>query len=150
MHDIRPYLPELFTYPGSLLYIGARVDAHSWLDELHKAEHWITIIEIWQGNIDSLISKFGPYGKTKIVAGDTRHFEDNPALSKAFDYIFWWHGPESLKTDEIKTVLATLESRTRRTIALACAWGIYPQGAHEGNPYEVHQATLYPEFFTEL
>ena len=157
MHDIRPCLPELFTDPGSLLYIGARVDAHSWLDELAEAGNIIDILEVWEQNEDEL--RLSPVidRVREIFRWDVKEIDIDPDCDvfdpfwgKMRDYIFWWHGPEHLKADEIKTVLATLETRTRRTIALACPWGLCPQGAHEGNPYEVYQTTLYPDFFTEL
>ena len=156
MHDIHPYLPELFNYPGTLLYIGARVDAHSWLFELAKAANKVIILEAWRDNVEALTEMIRDgYGFSIplwIAEGDIRDIDKMypPETEGGFDYAFWWHGPEHLQVDEIKTVLTALETRTRRTIALACPWGIYPQGAHARNPYEVHQTTLYPEFFTEL
>lgn len=142
MHDIRPFLPELFDNPGTLLYIGARVDAHSWLEDLLSAGHKITILEIWPENIRGL-------EKTQLVIlGDVRSVDD--LFGNAFDYIFYWHGPEHLAMPDIEPTLQKLESRCSRLIALACPWGDYPQGAHMGNPYEVHQSTLYPEFFQVL
>lgn len=143
MHDIRPFIPQLFNNPGMLLYIGARPDAHSWLDELIEAGHTVSILEVWEPNV---IEMHGLYD-IPITLGSVLEIDEiyiNP-----FDYIFWWHGPEHLNIDEIPAILPVLEERTRRLIALACPYGLYPQGAHEGNPYEEHKTTLYPEFFAQ-
>lgn len=145
MHDIRPYLPELFTNPGMLLYIGARADAHSWLDELIEAGNEVDILEVWNDNINGLVPEYGK--KCIILVGDVREVDK---ITANFDYIFWWHGPEHLAYDEIEPTLNKLESKCKRTIALATPWGVYPQGAHAGNPYEVHRCSLYPEFFISI
>ena len=144
MHDIRPFLSRLFSQPGSLLYIGARPDAHSWLPELHQAGHTITVLEIWPENAaglkdDTRISH--------LIEGDVREVGELP---DQFDYIFWWHGPEHLAQEELAQVLPVLESKASRLIALACPWGYYPQGSHNGNFHETHLAYLYPSDFKEL
>ena len=145
MHDIRPFIPELFSQPGNLLYIGARIDAHSWLEELYFAHNKITVLEVWPFNIKSLEDD---YMITKLVEGDVRNVADIFPDTK-FDYIFWWHGPEHLPQEQIEPLLHILESKCKM-IALACPYGVYVQGAHAGNPYEVHSSTLYPEFFDRL
>lgn len=143
MHDIRGYLPELFNTPGSLLYIGARIDAHSWLEELLAVGHEIYVLEVWPENAAKLNT-----GDLDIVVyiGDVRDISDI-FPGDDFDYIFYWHGPEHLYLSEIETVLGKLEKMTTRTLALACPFGHYPQEAHAGNPYEEHKSTLYPNFF---
>ncbi len=145
MHDIKPFLPELFTEPGSLLYIGARIDAHSWLEELYKAGNQITVLEIWQPNLDKLMND---WRIRNLVHGNVTDIKD--LFVGSFDYIFWWHGPEHLAQNDILSALQNLESKTNKLIALACPWGWYPQGEHEGNPYEKHLSTLYPKFFEML
>ncbi len=142
MHDIRPYLPALFTQPGSLLYIGARPDAHSWLPELFLSGHNITVLEVWEENLEGL--RTDPR-ISNLILGDVRHL----SIYSTYDYIFWWHGPEHLSYDEIQPTLQKLEARARKLVALACPWGLYPQGAHKGNPYEIHLTSLYPEIFEE-
>lgn len=145
MHDIRPFIPELFTNPGSLLYIGARADAHSWLDELHEAGNRITVLEVWPDNVAGLI---GYPAIHDLVQGDARDIVS--IFKTSFDYIFWWHGPEHIGENAIPFMLHVLETKCNRLIALACPYGLYPQGAHKGNPYEEHKTTLYPEFFIGL
>lgn len=149
MHDIRPFLPELFGEPGTLLYIGARSDAHSWLIELYESGNKIIILEVWENNINELREFIRDFDEIWITQGDVRSI-GMPAGLERFDYIFWWHGPEHLSQDEILTTLTNLESKANKMIALACPYGWYPQGAHDGNPYERHQSTLYPQFFEML
>jgi hypothetical protein len=143
MHDIRPYLPDLFTQPGSLLYIGARPDAHSWLPELYEASHSITVLEIWEENAQGLK---GDNRIARLILGDVRNVDHMPEM---FDVVMWWHGPEHLSYDEILPTLQKLEAKAGRLIAVACPYGYYPQGSHKGNPYEEHKTYLYPEHFTD-
>lgn len=140
MHDIRSAIPTLFNQPGTLLYIGARPDAHSWLDELTRAGHQITVGEIWPENVLGMKEA----GYSNVISLDVREVADT------YDYIFWWHGPEHLAEVEIEPTLQNLENHCRRLIALACPWGVYPQGAHKGNPYETHLTTIYPDFLQQL
>jgi len=145
MHNIRPFIPQLFDNPGSLLYIGARFDAHSWLDELAQVGNVITVLEVWPANVTGLI---GYKAITDLICGDVRYVDE--LVEGEFDYVFWWHGPEHLAEPEIEPVLQMLEMKCTRLIALACPYGVYPQGAHLGNVYEIHQTTLYPQFFEAL
>lgn len=145
MHDIHPYLPELFNQPGSLLYIGARADAHSWLYELKDAGHLITVLEVWAENVYGLMGNVAIYD---LVQGDVRQV--NEIFENKFDYVFWWHGPEHLLQSQITETIEKLEAKTNKLIALACPYGIYPQGAHGRNPHEVHLSSIYPNFFEWL
>lgn len=144
MHDIQPFLPQLFSQPGSLLYVGARPDAHSWLPQLYEAGNRITVLEIWPLNIQGLREdvRIG-----ELIEGDVRDIDK--LVLGSFDYVMWWHGPEHLPLDEIQPTLDKLWLRTRKFLAVACPWGFYPQGVHQGNPYEEHRTTLYPAVFEE-
>ena len=139
MHDIRPYLPELFTELGTLLYIGARADAHSWLDEFIEIGHQVTVLEIWPVNVEGLKQD----GRFRVVQGDVRSIENYLPLER-FDYIIWWHGPEHVWESEVVPTLQKLERLAHKLVAVASPWGVYPQGPHKGNPYETHQTTIYP------
>lgn len=143
MHDIRPYLPRLFSDPGTLLYIGCRPDACSWLTELWQAGHTVDVLEAWEENAKGLSQD---QRINIVLQGDVRDISIALPESK-FDYIFWWHGPEHIPYTDIALTLHKLEARARRLVAVACPWGVYPQGAHKGNPYEVHQCSLYPADF---
>ena len=153
MHDIRPYLPELFNEPGTLLYIGARADAHSWLDELIEAGNEVYVLEVWEPNVQGLIRS--DLKIRDIFLGNVKDIDDSDAWISAsfygkFDYIFYWHGPEHLEAQEIAQTLDKLFEKTNKTLAIACPYGKYHQGAHTGNPYETHKSTLYPDFFKRL
>lgn len=145
MHNIRPHIPLPFTKPGSLLYVGARVDACAWLDELEQAGNQITLCEIWGPNAEGFVGRlFDVWNVDVVKVGELIQL-----YQAHFDYIWWWHGPEHLNLERLERFLPELESYAHRLIALACPWGDYPQGEHEGNPYERHLASLHPEFFTE-
>lgn len=149
MHNIRPFIPHLFTEPGTLFYIGARADAHSWLFELSDVGHQIVILEVWPENVEGLIHEIEGR-KIWVAQGDVRENTAYPLGLSSFDYTFWWHGPEHLSENEITSTLKILEAKTKKLICLACPWGVYPQGSHKGNPYEEHKTTLYPWFFKGL
>ena len=139
MHDICPFLPQLFTEPGLLLYVGARVDACSWLQELHDAGNIIDVLEVWPQNVWNFKTddRIG-----LIYCGDVRRAD---SLLGHYDYVFWWHGPEHIPQPEVALTLAKLEAKARRLVAVASPWGLYPQGEHEGNPHEQHLWSVYEE-----
>jgi hypothetical protein len=150
MHDIQPYLPELFDQPGTLLYIGARPDACAWLTELAEAGHQITLLEVWPENARRFA---GDSRIVSILTEDMRNLFSRDFFTPEqpeVDYTFWWHGPEHILPSQIESALIALEAITKRLIALACPWGLYDQGEHEGNPHEKHLATIYPHFFEWL
>lgn len=140
-HDIRPLLPELFTSPGYLLYIGARPDACSWLDELAAAGHTISVLEIWPDNAIGLMDDPRIH---EVMVGDVRNLKA-ANVEGSFDYVLWWHGPEHVGQEEVPGILAELEQLAARLVAVASPWGLYPQGAHNGNPHETHRWSVYPE-----
>jgi len=149
MHNIKPYLPELFTPPGgNLLYVGARPDAHSWLSELYEVGHKISLLEVWPENAKAMRSD---NRIRQVITGDVRNVVTALVLFIGiFDIVFWWHGPEHLAREEIGYILGQLECCASRLIVCACPWGVYPQGVHAGNPYETHLSYLYPESFLQL
>jgi len=139
MHDIRPLLPELFTEPGTLLYIGARTDAHAWLDEFIATGHTITVLEIWPLNVEGLQQDT----RFVTVAGDVRNTDAVLPLA-VFDYVIWWHGPEHVWESEIEPTLRRLARIADKLLAVASPYGIYEQGEHAGNTYETHVTAIYP------
>jgi hypothetical protein len=146
MHDIKPFLTMPFQKPGTLLYVGYRRDACSWLQELFDAGNTITILEAWPNNVtssldDSRVARF--------VVGDVRRADD-PALEAKYDHVWWWHGPEHVERHEWPGAFQKLASKTRGCIAIAAPWGTYYQGAHQGNPHEIHRWSVYEDDFTRL
>ena len=145
MHDIRPYMPTLFGEPGTLLYIGARPDACAWLTELADVGHDITILEIWHDNV---VCMSKDPRVVRAIEGDVRYLPDG--LRESYDYIMWWHGPEHVLKSEFPDIVERLEKRARKLIALAAPWGVYRQGAHQGNPHEEHLWSVYENDFRTL
>jgi len=136
MHDIRPHIPEPFEKPGTLLYIGARLDACAWLTELADAGNEITLLEIWPKNARDFT---GDPRLCNIVLGDVRALP----ISDGFDYVWWWHGPEHVEQKEFPHVIERLLAITHQLLAVAAPWGRYPQGVYQGNPTEQHYWSVY-------
>jgi len=140
MHDIRPFIPEPFADPGTMLYIGYRLDACAWLHELARRGNEITVLEVWPANITEAM------GKEKHVSrfwcGDVRQVDQIPGT---WDYIWYWHGPEHIHKAEFPGVLEKLAAKARRLVAVASPWGKYPQGPHQGNVHEIHRWSVYRE-----
>lgn len=139
MHDVRPFLPAPFENPGTLLYIGFRSDACSWLPELHEAGNEITVLEVHAPNLTSAL---GDSRVARFIWGDVRQV-DGAAIESKYDYVWWWHGPEHIEKHEFAGVLQKLIIKTRRVLALASPWGLYPQGPHQGNVHEIHRWSVY-------
>ena len=140
MHDIRPYLPEPFEDPGTVLYIGYRLDACAWLQELHEAGNEITILEVWPNNVTSALGK--EQRVARFWCGDVRAVD---RILGKWDYVWWWHGPEHIQRDEFPGVLELLKGKARRLVALAAPWGVYEQFPFEGNRHETHLWSVYEE-----
>lgn len=139
---LRFLLPELFTEPGGLLYIGASRNRQQCLSELIEAGNQIMILEIWPDNAKFLREK-----GFSVVEGDVRKV---PFSSTSFDYVFWWHGPEHIKKAELGNTVHDLERLSRRVVLMACPWGRNRQGEFDGNPFERHLSSLYDRDFRKL
>lgn len=138
MHDIRPYIPEPFEDPGTVLYIGYRLDACSWLQELYNAGNEITILEVWPNNITNALGK--ETRVSRFWCGDVRAVDK---LQGKWDYIWWWHGPEHILQEEFPGTLELVKGKARKLVALAAPWGVYKQLPFDGNQYETHQWSVY-------
>jgi len=136
------HVPDVMNYK-SLLYIGASACRQETLGLFIKRGYDYTILEIWRPNVEWLRKRF-----KNVIEGDVRDI--NGFNLGNFDIICWWHGPEHLKEDELVPMLDKLENMTKKILITACPWGIYEQGAAEGNPHEIHYSYLYPEFFEKL
>ena len=144
MHDVRPFLKPPFGEPGSLLYVGYRPDAHSWLWELLEVGNEVTVLEIWPSNVTSALET-----ETRVsrwIVGDVRQAE---MVDGIFDHVWWWHGPEHVERAEFPGTLEKLKAKARRCVAVASPWGLYGQGPHGGNPNEIHRWSVYPEDFEQ-
>lgn len=139
--SLRDNIPELFNGKlKKMLYVGASFQRQDFLDLFLKLGYQITIVEAFSENVSFLHKQKLNYGmKYDIVLGDivSARFADE------FDVVFFWHGPEHLKYQDILPTLIKLKSMAK-LVVLGCPFGYYKQGAEYGNPYEVHQSHLTP------
>ena len=103
------------------------------------------VLEIWEPNIEAL-QKLNFFNK--VIQGDVR--EIYKYVDQDYDVIFWWHGPEHIKKEELESTLNNIEDLATTMVVLGCPWGDYPQGALEKNPYEVHVSAYQPGDFRDL
>jgi hypothetical protein len=137
---VRQHLPELFTDPGDMLYVGANPIRCHLANEFNAAGWHLELLEVWRPNIDHYAIG-GPFHD--LTLGDIRKVG-----KLTYDALFWWHGPEHIDRDELPALLNRLE-KIAPVVVLGCPWGRYDQGIEYGNPYEEHKATLYPNDFTD-
>jgi len=146
IEHLKTNIPELFTHPGKLLYIGASRTRSQCVPELRAASNEITLIEAFPPN--AAFHQKNPIF-TSVICFDICLALNKGLPSKFYDYIFWWHGPEHVT----KTSFLALEKYFRKhtsMIILACPFGRYPQGAAYNNPFEKHLTTFYPQDFVSL
>lgn len=136
--------PELYSRPGTLLYIGANPTREpQCVGSMHRAGHEITLLEIWPDNV----AHFRADARfTHVVLGDVRKIRGLTLPHCRYDAILWWHGPEHIGVEDLPGTLAQLESLSD-LIVLACPWGVMKQGPYYGNPHETHLAYLEPRHF---
>ena len=140
---VQQHLPELFTHPGDMLYVGANPIRCHLANEFNAAGWYLELLEIWQPNLDHYASS-GPFHS--LMLGDIREVGVEELM---YDALVWWHGPEHIDKNEIPALLKQLEDMAP-VVVLGCPWGEYDQGAEYGNPHEEHKATLYPVDFIDL
>jgi hypothetical protein len=123
-----------------VLYVGARTNRFDFGEEFRKAGSEVTILEIFQKNVEHL--RTIPWLK-EVIHGDVRDFQTD----QRFDVVFWWHGPEHLEQEEIQPALERLEAICDRLMVIGCPWGHAEQHDIFGNPHEEHLSHLdYPLF----
>jgi len=124
----------------TLLYIGAKGRGGG--RHLKMFEGFdITVLEVWENHIALLQKHFD-----NVIQADIRDYVDS---GDTYDVVMWWHGPEHLPEEELLVVLEKMK-KMGKLVILGCPCGESPQGAHLGNPYEVHSSYLQPEFFHAL
>ena len=167
-HDqVKRCLPDLFSKPATVLYIGAKVKKNwakgmEFVDKFLDAGCTIDVVEAWAQNVAAL-QHFNQHGRQfrneyliepgtfqRIIHGDISKLDTLDKLGpEKYDIVFWWHGPEHAVT-KLPRILRRLETLASRLIVIGCPWGIYKQKAVGGNEHERHGLSLYPEFFTGL
>lgn len=144
-------IPNLFegTY-SSVLYVGANQKRQHFLTRFEEAGYEkIVIIEAFGENYQFLKERFeaenSPY---RVVWGKVQEIKKFHLGS--FDVVFFWHGPEHLRQDEIVPTLRSLERMCNHLIVCGMPFGFYEQGPEYGNRFEVHQSHIYPPFLEKL
>jgi len=145
---MRMLLPELFSEPGSVLYVGAHRGGFAMSAPLYQAHNRITVLDVWQPALDEL--QKAPCGQRaeRFVLGDVCNL-DEADLPAPFDYSVWLHGPEHIEFRELPGALTGLEAITTKTVVVACPWGKAPHGWKE-NPNNKHVSFLEPNDFFRL
>lgn len=138
---------DLFVPTESMLYVGWRPRSKDWWYTFFGpaiGTKRIGLIEAFEGNF----SAFCVDGVEKFL-GDVRKI-DEAFERDEWDMVFWDHGPEHAG-DENDLRDATILLQDWTSIVLyACPWGTCPQGASNGNKYEEHGVSVYPEFLEGL
>ena len=123
--------PDIFNFK-SVLYIGAKYNRSDFLEDFQKNGYNITVLEIYKPNVEHLRTL--PQ-INEVIEGDVCNF----FTDKKFDVIFWWHGPEHIKEENLAMTLKKLESFANNYVVLGCPWGKAVQGVgSDGNPFEEH------------
>lgn len=139
-----PGLPD----GGTLLNVGH----HQWsmgriLSFFVERGFRVTTLEIHEPNVRWMRVN-EPRVHERIVLGDVRRLAtDRLFPPRAFDLCLWWHGPEHVERSEIGGALWQLEAVSKGLTILGCPFGVYEQGAFEGNEHEIHRCYLYPDDF---
>lgn len=142
--QIKKRIPELFSLPGTLLYVGANHRRCHYLAELVAAGHIVTLLEVYERNVE--FYRDNPLLQ-EIIHGDVRN--SDVFTDRQWDVAFWWHGPEHVFRHDLEQALSNLEEHAD-FIVLGCPLGIFRQPAVFGNPNEQHVGTYYPVDFETL
>jgi len=96
-------LPDLFTHPGTVLYVGANaLHAPTCAWELKQVGHELTLLEIWPQNA-AHYQGGGPFAH--VVCGDVRRVDEIPLPRERYDVALWWHGIEHLVRREVEVAV---------------------------------------------
>jgi len=135
-------VPDLYSY-YSVLYVGARTDRMDYGDEFRKGPTKIDVLEIFKPNVIYLKSLDWI---NEVHHGDVR----SCSIDKDYDIVFWWHGPEHIKEEELANTLTWLEEKAKVAVVLGCPWGKSPQGHLHNNPNEEHVSHYDYQIFEDL
>jgi hypothetical protein len=144
---MRAMIPELFSEPGRILYVGAHRGGFAMSAPLHQAGNKITVLDVWEPALKELQKIPCGQRAERFVLGDVRRLSDTGLTG--FDYSVWLNGPEHIEFGDLPGALAGLEAVTRKTVVLACPWGKAPHGWKE-NPNNKHVSFLEPNDFFRL
>ncbi|MBT7790612.1 MAG: glycosyltransferase, partial [Calditrichaeota bacterium] len=127
----------------SILYVGAHEGRIHFGDPIKANGLEIDVMEIWGPNVKHLRESVNWFNS--VIQGDIREIDN--LISRKYDIIFWWHGPEHIEKSDLFTTLKKIEEYAERYVVLGCPWGNYEQGEEYGNPFEVHTSSFYEQDF---
>jgi len=146
--SLKRIVPDLYDYK-TVLYVGARPDRHDYLEDFHKANYKIDVIEIWHPNVKWLralpwINRVYHINFKKFFAEYYLYYSH-----LKYDIIFLWHVIEHIYMPEIEYIFTKrlFEQVAKKIIVIGCPWGVYHQGEMGGNPDEAHVSHLDYQIF---
>lgn len=143
---LQVFIPELFSQPGKVLYIGAYNRRFFASGALVQAGNEITVVEVWQPFIDQLKEHRFRHRITHLIQGDVCDLPELPY--EQYDYALWFHGPEHVSAEDFDLARQQLEARAR-LVVMTCPWGRFEHGVAHNNPYTRHLSHHNPhEFIT--
>jgi len=143
---MKGFIPDIFDHKTAL-YVGASGRRQAFAHELKEHGYSIDCLEIWPKNFVYLNKYFSKLFDG-IVLGDVKNCDT--LIHGTYDIAVWWQGPEHIAKEDLAETLDKLLNLVSKFVVISCPWGIWPQGAFGGNPYEEHKASLYPEDFKKL
>ena len=140
-------IPELLVMTGHMLYVGGAPGKVQLVNKFSN-NFTIDLLEVHFSNL-AAIAKEKVFNR--CIWGDVRDIERLSIWQpKKYDVAVWWHGPEHIRGYEMVMTLKKLEHVTESLILLGCPYGRYEQDTVNGNVYERHLQTLYPDDFAGL
>lgn len=142
--QIEAVLPDLLRrkFGRSCLYIGATPWRFQLGKELYDAGHNLTLLEI---DPDNAYYYQGHPWLDDVIRDDVR----NLPVTRRWDAVVWWHGPEHIEKADLQPTLNKLES-VADLVVLAAPWGTNEQPMVEGNAHQEHKSHLQPSDFEKL
>jgi|GEM_PF-1130257 len=134
--------PDVFKYK-SVLYIGASIERSLFLEEFIKANYQITILEIFEKNVDFYKNQ---KNIKEVLQGDVINYD----FKEKFDVVFWWHGPEHIDANCLSETVKKLESIANNIVVMGCPYGRHEHGEIYGNIYEKHLSSYNEGYFEDL
>ena len=132
-------IPELFTNPTTILYVGASPHRSDLVVPLLDTGHKIILLERYYPNCKHF---YGSPSFEWVIYGDVLDIWKHQ-IPLPIDVCIWWHGPEHVRPSEFVDAVGNLELIASSLVVLASPWGHCPQGDYAGNPHERHMNTLY-------
>ncbi len=142
--QLRHNVPDIFGHK-TVLYIGAQTARMDFGDDFRDAGYQIDVLEIYPPNVQYL-QKLGWINT--VIEGDVRQASE--LLTKTYDVVFWWHGPEHIEKESLEATIAGLKGIATKLVVLGCPWGRHVKKHANENPHEAHISALYPEDFRKM